>query len=160
MRKSLRYLRITWTVLCGFACVLLIALWIRSYQSCDLLRRNILGVRFEIIAAEGRLKITRTGSLSNWITGPLSSTLSYKFDQPEAGTLVRHIQGFANSWGFGIERGKFAAVPYWFVIAIAGTFAAAPWLIPWSSRFSLRTLLIAMALIAAALGCAVWAIRK
>jgi hypothetical protein len=32
MRKSLRYLRITWTVLCGLACILLIVFWIRDHQ--------------------------------------------------------------------------------------------------------------------------------
>lgn len=35
MRKSLRYLRITWTAFCGIACVLLILLWVRSYWIGD-----------------------------------------------------------------------------------------------------------------------------
>jgi hypothetical protein len=148
-RPTLRaLLRIAWSVVYGIACVLLIVLWIRSYRSCDLLRRNILSARLEIIAVEGRVKITRTGPQPNWITGPLPSTLNYQLDQPEAGTLVRHIRGFANSWGFGIERGKISAVlvPYWFAVTIAGTFAAAPWLMSWSNRFSLRTLLVATTL--------------
>ncbi len=33
-----RYLRIAWTVVCGIAAVLLIALWIRSYQTMNQLR--------------------------------------------------------------------------------------------------------------------------
>jgi hypothetical protein len=30
-----RYLRIAWTVFCGIACVLLIALWVRSYSGAE-----------------------------------------------------------------------------------------------------------------------------
>jgi hypothetical protein len=155
-----RKLRIAWSVVCGVLAVLLCVLWVRSYWSCDLLRRNILGTRLEIIAVEGRLKITRTGPRPNWI-GPLPSTLSYQLDQPEAGTLVRHIRGFANSWGFGIKRGESSAVlvPYWFAATIAGTFAVVPWLPGWSKRFSLRTLLVATTFIAVVLGAVIYAVR-
>jgi hypothetical protein len=148
-----RKLRIAFSITCGIACVLLVVLWIRSYRSCDLLRRNILGARLEVIAVEGRLKITRTGPQPNWIIGPLPSTLNYQLDQPEAETLVRHIRGFANSWGFGIERGKISAilVPYWFPVIITGVVAGLPWL-GIARRFSLRTLLIAMTLIGLILG--------
>jgi hypothetical protein len=36
MRKSLHYMRILWTVVCGVACVLLVVLWVRSYRWSDL----------------------------------------------------------------------------------------------------------------------------
>ena len=35
MRKSPRYLRITWTAFYGVACLLLITLWARSYWRVD-----------------------------------------------------------------------------------------------------------------------------
>src|SRR6476619_533326 len=105
MRKTLRYIRIAFSAFCGLACVLLVVLWVRSYRSCDLLRRTPFGVRIEIISVEGQLKITRTGPPPNWITS-VPSTISYQLDQPEAGTLVRHVREFADPWGFGTERGK------------------------------------------------------
>jgi hypothetical protein len=43
--------------------------------------------------------------------------------------------------------------PYWFAVAVSAVCIAIPW-IPWSHRFSLRTLLIGMTLIAIALGIA------
>jgi hypothetical protein len=42
-------------------------------------------------------------------------------------------------------------VPYWFLAGFAAMLAAAPWF-RWSKRFSLRTMLIAMTLIAVLLG--------
>jgi hypothetical protein len=43
------------------------------------------------------------------------------------------------------------AIPFWFLVPLTGMLAAVPWVrIPW--RFSLRTLLIAITLIAFALG--------
>ena len=42
-------------------------------------------------------------------------------------------------------------IPHWFLIALSAAFAALPWL-PWSNRFSLRTLLIATTVIALVLG--------
>jgi hypothetical protein len=47
-------------------------------------------------------------------------------------------------------------VPHWFPFVITATVAAAPW-IRW--RFSLRTLLIAMTLVAVVLGTLVWLSR-
>jgi hypothetical protein len=47
------------------------------------------------------------------------------------------------------------AVPYWPVALLFVTLAVAPW-IPWSNRFSLRTLLIATMLIAVGLALVTW----
>ena len=48
--------------------------------------------------------------------------------------------------------------PYWLLVAVAGLFAALPW-IPIPRRFSLRTLLIAMTLVAVVLGQIAWAAK-
>jgi hypothetical protein len=50
-------------------------------------------------------------------------------------------------------------VPHWFLVLIASTFAAAPWLSKMRSSFSLRTLLLATTLLAIVLGFSVWATR-
>jgi hypothetical protein len=64
-------------------------------------------------------------------------------------------------WLWRIARGHFhydagnsnAAVPFWFLVAVAAALSIAPWL---RFRFSLRTLLIAMTLFAVVLGLIVW----
>jgi hypothetical protein len=48
-------------------------------------------------------------------------------------------------------------LPLWFVILIVGCCGYSSWL-PWSTRFSLRTLLIGMAVVAVLLGVVVWAV--
>jgi hypothetical protein len=47
-------------------------------------------------------------------------------------------------------------IPYWLPCLATATLA----IIPWLRRFSLRTLLIAMTLIAVVLGLVIWAARK
>jgi hypothetical protein len=55
--------------------------------------------------------------------------------------------------GFGIiesSNSRSVIMPYWFLVVSAVALSASPWF--WSWRFSLRTLLIAMTLIAVFLG--------
>jgi hypothetical protein len=47
-------------------------------------------------------------------------------------------------------------LPYWFLVSIVGSLAAIPSARKIRRRFSLRTLLIVMTLIAVALGAIVW----
>jgi hypothetical protein len=47
------------------------------------------------------------------------------------------------------ERG--AQLPYWFAVAITAICSVMPW-VQWKQRFSLRTLLIVITLVAVALG--------
>src|SRR3954463_13187187 len=56
MAKFLRYSRITWTVLCGVACVLLICLWVRSYGQLDSLNVRLSATRlFTVTSLDGTL---------------------------------------------------------------------------------------------------------
>lgn len=159
-RIRIRMLRVLWSATWGIVCVMLIAMWLRSYWSCDLLRRNSLKSGFEIISVEGRLKLTHSAGPAKWIANP-PNTLTYSMDELEAATLLQHVRRFANAWGFGIERGPISAVlvPHWFVATLAGVIAAVPWIIRFRRRFSLRTLLIAMTLIAVGLGAIVYAFK-
>ena len=50
-------------------------------------------------------------------------------------------------------------VPHWFLILLSALLAYVPWLRFWSTRFSLRTLLIVTTLIAVGLGLIAWAAR-
>jgi hypothetical protein len=62
-------------------------------------------------------------------------------------------------WEFGLnDRGQWV-VPTWLPIMLASAFAAAPW-IPWSTRFSIRAILILTTFVAAVLGLFVYSMSK
>ena len=53
-----RKLRIAWSVVCGIACVLLIALWVRSYSSLDEVYGNLTGKqKCTVDSLKGRIKV-------------------------------------------------------------------------------------------------------
>jgi hypothetical protein len=60
--------------------------------------------------------------------------------------------GFYWNWALG----PIIQVPQWFLLCIIAPLASVSWL-PW--RFSLRTLLIAMTLIAVVLGAVMWSLH-
>jgi hypothetical protein len=136
----LKYLRIAVTALCLTACVLLIALWVRSYS------------RFEsnrwLLSAMGRVYIN-----GRFILSPENEDkeLDVEHYQTRFGTSGLRIRGNAKVSSMGADF----VMPYWTLTLLAAILAAVPWL-PWSKRFSLRTLLIVTTLIAVALGLIVW----
>jgi len=87
-------------------------------------------------------------------------TWRFKGDGSSAVALRRMVsQRFENALGFGIrQKGGHAVihVPHWFPVVVSVTLATAPWIIQWQWRFSLRTLLIAITLVAIGLGLIVW----
>jgi hypothetical protein len=145
-----RKVRIAWSVACVVACVLLIALWVRSNWWLDeiwitLPSNRALG--FISAANCGSIGIQQRGSDKSVYTGGYSRAELQK--EQKSSRIFR---------GFSIARNtdpaSFINMPYWFLVLV---FAALPWL-RW--RFSLRTLLIATTLIAAGLGLAVYVTRN
>jgi hypothetical protein len=136
----LKYLRIAVTALCLTACVLLIALWVRSYWW-----RDSIAVSSErtVCSIRGFIGIVRNADFarkhSRW---QLASMRLGPRDQGPA-PWVFYYKSYAYA-----KRSELI-VPIWMVIVVVIGFAATAWL-PW--RFSLRTLLIAMALVAGLLG--------
>ncbi len=145
MRKLLCYLRIAFSMVCGIACLLLIALWVRSNWNWDELYNPISNKHLIVIeSASGRatLDLTETSPGSSWIwhmslplhgrywEGPLDDFEEANRDQGIAG-----FAAYANAW-HTVYR-----VPLWFGVIVCAMIAAVPWL-PWSNRFSLRTLLM------------------
>ena len=145
-----RKLRIAWSVAWGSVAVLLIVLWVRSYTWAD---RVALTKSFEVVSLSGEL----VADASN---GRLF------------GGTPRRRWETARNRGHGIDPSAYPylgfgflragndlgiLIPCWFVVLLAGAAALAPWL-PW--RFGIRTLLIAMTLLAVVLGLAVWAAGK
>jgi hypothetical protein len=150
-----RKLRITWSIVCGLACVLLIVLWVRSYKTCDIFCLRLGGPHNQWIQSlDGELMYDPSANLSQseffkWIIWPAAKWRGY-VKTP----LTRPVLGFRRS--IGIK--SLAIIPHWFPTVVLAGIAVLPWL-GWP-RFRLRTLLIATTLIAVVLGLAVYAARK
>jgi hypothetical protein len=149
----LKYLRISATAFSLTACVLLIALWVRSYWRVDSLtyihsiNRVICGHSFP-----GR-----------WIVLVTPKTIAHR-PGLESYAITQHFDsGVPNSFlGFYYHTSPGAtmlAIPCWFMVssfAVLSVTAGFPWM---PRRFSLRTVLIATTLVAVGLGVIVYASR-
>ena len=156
--RTFRILRIAASVVFGLLCILLIALWVRSYWRYDWLgglsvtsRNNeflpMNGCLVE--SANGVLVVIYVGNLREWLsalgqfTGSSPAIPSVRVTGDE-GESTWH--GFrAKVYPNGIFRGS---GPHWFFVLVLGAAGAVPWI----RRFSLRTLLIATTLVAVGLG--------
>jgi hypothetical protein len=148
-----RKLRIAWSAGCGIACVLLIALWVRSYWYWDDVRcqQSIVpyGVRIMSMRGGAYLMLREYDSSAASHVGPRLTIGMFIMD--------RHGDQVSNRWLYLFDFDE-TYVPYWMVTLPIGALAAAPWI--WrSKRFSLRTLLIATTLVAVVLGTIVYSTR-
>jgi hypothetical protein len=148
----LKYLRIAVTALSLTACVLLVALWVRSYWRND----AFTGGHFLYIGARaGKVGMLqwRPGDARRWrriASTPISADDAHSsllFASPIE-SPPRKLLGFR--WIIHQNQREIEA-PIWVPVLFAAILAVAPW-VRWSSRFSLRTLLIATTLIAVGLG--------
>ena len=144
----LKYVRIAVTALSLTACVLLIALWVRSYYVADAITGYTTNNNSILLSSFwGRTLLS--------IGPPIQRRLA-------VGADIRHSKYAVGEWiavpqevttsGFGAHWGDNGIVimsPLWFLATLAGVVAVLPWV---ARRFSLRTLLIAMTLVAVALG--------
>jgi hypothetical protein len=161
----LKYFRIAVTALSLTACVLLIALWVRSYWWQD---QYVLGLtKTQFIhgeSARGWISFR-----SHWVSlyDPYFAWMkfewrgwrfnSFSIDEWDGSLLPNP----AWRWHLrpGTTQSHFTATfPYWLPILVTAALAAVP-LLPWSKRFSLRTLLIATTLVAVALGTIIYLAR-
>ena len=134
-----RKLRIAWSVVCGVACVLLIALWVRSYW-----RQELFGVG-----------VTKSSYVSvTWYQGNLTIAAS-RVSLPTVfeSRTSNFYQMNNQTWTYRFRSvpyfEAFAIVPHWFAAILFIPLAAIPWI---PGRFSLRTLLIVLTLVAVVLG--------
>jgi hypothetical protein len=127
-------------VVCGILCVLLIGLWVRSYWQFDILD-NLYGHRIDVM--RGKLVLRERVQP---LFGPIPSA------PPVSAATFRFLDALTST------SAVVASVRLWILVVIGSLLAAAPW-IPWRKRFSLRTLLIAITLVAVGLGLAVAYLR-
>jgi hypothetical protein len=148
-------LRVAFTAACVVLCLLELALRTRSYTLDDVIKGRILGCDLELESRNGQQKFD---ALAFPPSGPQSSS---------SGPIFHLRTGSADlgssgppGWYFNIQRTPiFAfqiAAPHWGLATLMATLAALPW-IRLSKRFSLRTLLIAVTLVAITLGFVVYA---
>ncbi len=154
MRRFLRYLRIAFSATCLIACVLLIVLWVRSYRLIE---------QIEVVIGNEGAQDTNGISLIS-VCGRSTLDVTYVTTEDEPGIEYYSYPPDPDVEYLGIGRvlfmrkpqpGWLVSVPYWLSMSFIATLAALPWM-PWSWRFSLRTLLIATTLVAAVLGTIVW----
>jgi hypothetical protein len=170
MSRYLRYLRITWTVFWAIACALLIVLWIRSYWWQDSLHVNYAGrdtpnysgtKSININSAQGRIAVSNLPMRWAPRIATNHSKISHTFVpfdyKDEFGNVPSATWFRVMRWSKPSHTS--VEFPNWFTALCCSTLAMAPWL-PWSRRFSLRTLLIATTLVAMVLGLIVWLTHK
>jgi len=149
-----RKLRIAFSNTCLFACGLLLALWVRSYWWDDSISHPESGYLPNVYAST-------TGNLTlNWDASsgdPEWRFWSKAITKDDSGRLGEQ-SFFENRFRWRGGACAYVSFPHWSAILICATLAAVPEL-RWSKRFSLRTLLIAMTLVAMVLGLVVWAVR-
>jgi hypothetical protein len=156
-----RKLRIAWSVACGILCLLLIALWVRSYVWRDgVFIRPIVGRYLDASSVRGRIAVitmrypTNPGmSMANWGTTSHSVKM---LEDPWPNVPSFSLVGI---WVHDCPNGAALSIPHAYLILTLITLAAVPW-IRWSKRFTLRTLLIGMAVVSALLGAIIWSVRK
>jgi hypothetical protein len=134
----LKYLRIAVTALSLTACVLLVALWVRSYWRTDAITGPVGATRWFIIH-------TTPNQLNVLVSHPLArDRMRWKTHS--------HVNAGKLRWKFNSQQYAISLViPIWFAALCSVVIAAAPWS-GLSKRFSLRTLLIVTALVAVGLG--------
>lgn len=147
-----RYLRIVVSVACLVACVLLLALWARSYSWADTASVRFAGSRTYLLQSiDGKVRCATSATRGN-------VGVHFRKQRPEA--VRESEEGLPAVAGLRAtrvdEQLAWRVVPHWFFSALLVFVAAIPWL-QW--HFSLRVMLIATTLVAVILGVFAWLAR-
>ncbi len=143
-----RKLRIAFSATCVILCLLLIAFWVRSQSSVDWMGSVVTDRYVAVIS-------TWPGSCAIRIANDIFVLKPWAWRSQPVRDEDRELLG---SFHWPDDFVSFLMVPYWLLVFVAATLAAAPW-IEWPRAFSLRTLLIATTLMAVLLGALVYAVK-
>jgi hypothetical protein len=160
--RIIHYISIAVTALSLTACVLLIALWVRSYWWWDEAEvlfftetdspRLYFGQAFVWGSADGVVSFYKFLDLTD------DEGFQWTIDSERRHPDTPRDYVTNESWYFNYQGDLGVNVPHWFLVALIAAFGICPW-IHWSKRFSLRTLLIATTLVAVGLGVVIWAAK-
>jgi hypothetical protein len=151
------------SIVCLVACVVLMAIWVRSYHCIDQLQGKITGQQMiSVDAFYGRLLLKESPVPYRDFPWTMNST-PIKSNMPFATQTAevwdrRMGQGSSSPLGFAVYLSWPDAalmLPLWFLVLATGTLAMAfqrRW--PW--RFTLRSLFIATTFLAVVLGMITW----
>jgi hypothetical protein len=167
--RVVRCLRIAVTALSLTACVLLIALWVRSRNKLEWYGELFDSSYIVFMACHGRFTIY-VGEAAPYYSPPRDAAhrerrrKAFKWTW-ETAVQKHRASGTCPNWktnnvGFNWSNPfveQFVA-PFWFPIVLAASVGTSAWL-PWCRRFSLRTLLIVTTLVAAAMGTIIYLAR-
>jgi hypothetical protein len=144
-------------------CLLLIALWVRSYSQWDQFYNPISNKTLIIVeSASGRIildwTIASPGARWRWhLTRNLQGEY-WRGALKDLQTDNRH-QGIGGFGYYGNPWHTIYRLPYWFLVALFAALAALPWL-KRVKRFSLRTLLVVTTIVAILLGLVTYLINR
>jgi hypothetical protein len=161
--RTLLFLRLAFSAVCGAVCLLLIAFWVRSYWWADsaISQPSTLPRQIGLISRRGRLTLIVTQR------DPRSRVADYfpsswRIESDFLTNGIRHpAVRLRPMWVYEADRrlGRLLIIPHWFPVLFFGAMATCTWL-PWFDwRFSLRTLLIATTIVALLIGAIVYAVR-
>jgi hypothetical protein len=144
-----RKLRIAWSVACGILCLLLIVLLVRSCWWQD-----DLGYAFSDSSVLSFMSLNGSVEVS-WYIDPFES-LGEEIGTFATSTGIEDVyqEGEVPTPQFNLTlNGDEYSIetPHWLPMLLIALTGALPWF-RWSNRFSLRTLLIGMTVVAVALG--------
>ena len=139
----LRKLRIAWSVLAAGASIFLVAFWVQSFWRADDLIGAANGHTYELDSGRGELVFDLSSSGASYA---FPWGCDHSIYSPRDVQIPENVLGFR----FGLGDWIFM-IPYWFVLLITAGIGIVPWM---HCSFSLRTMLIAVTLIAGALGLA------
>jgi len=151
-----RKLRIAWSVAWGVACLVVIALWVRSYSRFEVPTASVAGLTIQVVSSQAKLAVPASYDPSYEI-GWLWQFESVSDDDPEGHNEA--MSYIANAIGVGYVPTPLPTIvfPDWLSVLLSATLATAPWL---PCRIGLGTLLIGMTVAAIGLGLAVYAHRQ
>jgi hypothetical protein len=151
--KVVRALRIAWTVWWGIVCVLLVVLWLRSYQKLEIVICQGKGNELTVFGSNsGTVYFTRQER--EWAAK--DTTLRFIFGWQYQSDIPSKTSG---PFVWRTAGGRIDVVcPNYLLVGLCIGVALVPWAVhKWN--FSLRTLLIATAPVAVVLGLVVLSIR-
>ncbi len=151
MSKMLRKLRIVFSAVCGIICLLLIALWARSYSSCVFVVGPLPSTLGSLLIETNRGRVTFCHAYGQRVMSGMNASLwGIHYKSIEEWEAVDPPLNTRPAFSFFRWRRNlsYLILPYWSItlfFAAMGTLAG----FGWKLRFSLCTLLITTTLVAA-----------